>query len=664
MSERTASNATAIKSAVTSAPRAGLLQRKCACGTQSHGNAECSDCAKKHGTLQRKLNIGASNDPLEHDADRVAEQVMAAPMHATASRAPLRIQRHVAHAGEVSDSEMVPASVDRVLAGSGRPLDRMLRQDMEQRFGHDFSRVRVHTDGAAHESAHAVGALAYTVGDRMVFAHGQYQPHAASGRRLLAHELTHVVQQGAGVLRRTPDPAALKDFDDRAAKIKKDKVLLKQSFQARTQVNEILTITRTRDNALYYIDKLETLLSTPETPPGAKAAATSAETKKAADTEATRLTDADQAKHTGDEEAVSDKHKGKFKKVKGLNGDTFEIDASDVTDIAVRVKVHLIRTGKGTADDVKRIKSMEDAIEKRASTLGYNVDVDFVNRSGSDVFDVHVDTSQWTNSDNWADDDAAMAHELHHRLGLEEDRYDYIEAHADNADMHIDDRILWFRSELDKKVDNDPNSIMNDNVHSPLDDDVCRVAGKKTPADVDACVKQRGDARNKLIGPAMAKAAGWAFKAHARLAGIEPDSPLDQPGEPTTEQLIRRRAASMAEQLFGHSIPMRHIADGVGATRMELMLRNIQMASSLVEGCDSSPVVSQIGRPRLRLCPGFLPLGQMAQARALLRESFHIGRIGELGKDATCSTAGCDDACGSADNAEAWVRLTQCVAEI
>ena len=643
-------------------PKKGLLQRKCACGAQSHGSEECSECASKKNNLQRKLAIGASNDPLELEADRVADQVLKGPGHAATSSTPPRIQRYSTRANESADA--VPESVDRVLASSGRPLEPALRGDMEQRFGHDFSRVRVHTDAAAHESAHAVGALAYTVGDRMVFANGQFQPQASSGRRLLAHELTHVVQQGAGVLRRAPDPAALKEFDERAAKIKKDKVLLKQSFQARKQVNEILTITRTRDNALYYIGKLETLLATPETPPTAKAAATSADTKAAADTEASRLTDPDQAKHTGDEEAISDKHKGKFKKAKGLYGDTFEIDASDVTDIAVRVKVHLIRTGKGTADDVKRIKSMEDAIEKRSSTLGYNVDVDFVNRSGPDVFDVHVDTSQWTNADNWANDDAAMAHELHHRLGLEEDRYDYIEAHADNPDMVVEDRIQWFRAELDKKVDNDPNSIMNDNVHSPVDDDVCRVAGKTKKADLDACVAQRTDARVKLIGPAVGKAASWAFKAHARLAGIERDSPLDKPGEPTTEELIRRRAASMAEVLFGKAVGMSGVADNIGDTRTQLMIRNIQMASALVEGCDSSPVVSQLGIPRLRLCPAFLQLGHLDQARALLRESFHIGGIGEAGKDAPCSTAGCDDACGDAGNAEAWVRLTQCVAEI
>jgi hypothetical protein len=69
---------------------------------------------------------------------------------------------------------------------------------MERRFGHAFGQVRIHTDAAAAESARSVDALAYTVGSDVVFAAGRYAPKAAEGRRLLAHELTHVVQQSAG----------------------------------------------------------------------------------------------------------------------------------------------------------------------------------------------------------------------------------------------------------------------------------------------------------------------------------------------------------------------------------------------------------------------------------------------------------------------------------
>lgn len=92
--------------------------------------------------------------------------------------------------------EFVPPIVSEVLASSGRPLEPIVRMDMETRFRHDFSQVRVHTDAMAATSAQAVEALAYTVGNNIVFGNGQYDPQTTQGRRLLAHELTHVMQQG------------------------------------------------------------------------------------------------------------------------------------------------------------------------------------------------------------------------------------------------------------------------------------------------------------------------------------------------------------------------------------------------------------------------------------------------------------------------------------
>jgi hypothetical protein len=175
--------------------QSGLLQRKCACGNHTVAGGECAACAQKKSGLQRKLAIGASNDPLEREADRVADQVLAAPAHSTVSDAPPRIQRYAGQAtGEV---DTAPASVDRVLASSGRPLEPALQQDMGQRFGHDFSRVRVHSGTAAEQSAREVNAHAFTVGHNMVFGAGWFAPGTHEGRRLIAHELTHVVQQSS-----------------------------------------------------------------------------------------------------------------------------------------------------------------------------------------------------------------------------------------------------------------------------------------------------------------------------------------------------------------------------------------------------------------------------------------------------------------------------------
>jgi hypothetical protein len=91
--------------------------------------------------------------------------------------------------------------------GAGAPLAAPVRDVMESRFGHDFSRVRIHTDGPAQASARALRARAYTLGSDVFFAGGQYAPETRAGGRLLAHELAHVVQQGRGahLLQREPD---------------------------------------------------------------------------------------------------------------------------------------------------------------------------------------------------------------------------------------------------------------------------------------------------------------------------------------------------------------------------------------------------------------------------------------------------------------------------
>lgn len=105
--------------------------------------------------------------------------------------------------------EPIPPTVHRVLKSSGQPLDGETRRFMESRFEHDFSNVRVHEDARASESARMVNALAYTVGHSVVFGKGQYNPRTSAGRELIAHELTHVVQQSyspssAKIMRKPP----------------------------------------------------------------------------------------------------------------------------------------------------------------------------------------------------------------------------------------------------------------------------------------------------------------------------------------------------------------------------------------------------------------------------------------------------------------------------
>jgi hypothetical protein len=118
---------------------------------------------------------------------------------------PVRVQRNRAPERGHEPEEGIPPIVYDVLRSPGQPLDRETRQLMEPRFGHDFSQVRVHTNAKAAESARAVNALAYTVGNDIVFGEGLYAPTAPVGRQLLWHELTHVIQQqGASLYGQSP----------------------------------------------------------------------------------------------------------------------------------------------------------------------------------------------------------------------------------------------------------------------------------------------------------------------------------------------------------------------------------------------------------------------------------------------------------------------------
>lgn len=169
--------------------------------------------------LQAKLTVGAANDPLEHEADAVADKVMRMADPALAvSASPPRISRKCAaceeeaatglqrrDSGAAWQGDAAPPVVHDTLRSPGRPLDPAARRFFEPRFGRDLGAVRVHDDPPAAVSALSVGAAAYTVGSQIVFGAGRYQPASDEGRRLIAHELTHTIQQGADTsLRRAP----------------------------------------------------------------------------------------------------------------------------------------------------------------------------------------------------------------------------------------------------------------------------------------------------------------------------------------------------------------------------------------------------------------------------------------------------------------------------
>lgn len=165
--------------------------------------------------VQAKLRVGAVDDPLEREADAVADRVLgmavpepAAGPHVAVTTAAPRISR--ACCAECDENEQVrrqpagscaagcadaPRGVSEVVGSSGRSLDAPTRAFFEPRFGHDLSGVRVHTGTLADESARGMNARAYTLGSDIVFASGGFAPGTREGRQLLAHELTHVLQQ-------------------------------------------------------------------------------------------------------------------------------------------------------------------------------------------------------------------------------------------------------------------------------------------------------------------------------------------------------------------------------------------------------------------------------------------------------------------------------------
>jgi hypothetical protein len=126
----------------------------------------------------------------------------------------LALQRAVGNAGIGALLDEEPSPVHAVVnSGGGTPLAPDVRAEMEARLGHDFSDVRVHTDGAAHESARSVNAHAYTVGPNVVFQRDMYDPTSTAGKTMLAHELTHVTQQRAGEVDGTPAAGGIRVSD-------------------------------------------------------------------------------------------------------------------------------------------------------------------------------------------------------------------------------------------------------------------------------------------------------------------------------------------------------------------------------------------------------------------------------------------------------------------
>ena len=157
--------------------------------------------------VQAKVVVGAANDRYEQEADRVADEVMGRTGDAASVShfAPATTVQRICQECE-EELQRKPMAIDSKSAGGnagvdvsglsgGRPLSEGTRSFFEPRLGADFSNVRVHTENDAAQSARSINAKAYTWNNHIVFNDGEYAPESFAGRHLLAHELTHVIQQ-------------------------------------------------------------------------------------------------------------------------------------------------------------------------------------------------------------------------------------------------------------------------------------------------------------------------------------------------------------------------------------------------------------------------------------------------------------------------------------
>src|SRR5271170_6008431 len=148
------------------------------------------------------IRIGAVDDPFEREADQIVDPVMRMPMGAVVPsqqpRAPETGNPLRRKPGSAASQTEAPPIVHAVLSSPGQPLDKSTRAFFESRLGYPLSNVRIHPDQRGADSARSISARAYTMGEHIVFREGEYAPASEAGRRLLAHELTHVVQQTSG----------------------------------------------------------------------------------------------------------------------------------------------------------------------------------------------------------------------------------------------------------------------------------------------------------------------------------------------------------------------------------------------------------------------------------------------------------------------------------
>lgn len=514
----------------------------------------------------------------------------------------------------------------------GTALPEAVRSFFEPRFGFDFSSVRLHTGSIDAAMAASVNARAFTYGRHIVFGSGEYRPETEEGRRLIGHELVHVVQQGNDlhdVIRRACSAEDQPVYDRTVADIRQLALYQRPPYHAdalhtpgetKRIAERIMTNARSRDNCLYYVQNLQMLFSTPETPAANVAAQFGPVLAQAAQDEQSRLADPAAQAQAGFEEGLTNDPTRRWERIAGSRDMTgfpkhYFIDRSDLSNIFVKVAVR----PRGRIKYVDQVKQLEDAIEKESSVLGYTVNLSFTATGGSNVFETNVDPSQWPTSGNWVGDAPTLAHELHHMLGLD-DRYNYIESHSGNPDMYIANRIHWFQVEFDRQPDPMIRSSFMGEGTLVTDQDICEVAQS---GDVAACVSRRASLRSsaQLV---KARANGMVQRLIEVISGIIPPSLLDPRADASTLPTAQARVRSTAELVFGGPVSDEAIRDNLSSIRNQLIMSLISMENPSAPQCANRDITYSENPPAFVMCPSFASLDGMLQIRKILETAVRL----------------------------------------
>lgn len=213
----------------------------------NHLSAHKNDSFFFKPKVQAKFSVNQPNDICEQEADAVADKVIRMTDNENKKQPFFNpkissVQRKCAACGieeklqtktkdDTGANMEEPSIVQDVINSEGQQLDNDTMSFMESRFGQDFSGVRVHADAKAKESARAMNALAYTVGYDIVFGAGQYVPETTEGRRLVSHELTHVMQQTTSSKQKRSSDFALSSIGNNVLQRKPDKATQAEARQ-------------------------------------------------------------------------------------------------------------------------------------------------------------------------------------------------------------------------------------------------------------------------------------------------------------------------------------------------------------------------------------------------------------------------------------------------